>query len=46
MVINLLSKEKFVKSLLEKGDELCAYERLALPESGNDNFFLVEVKIY
>lgn len=43
--IELFNKEKFIKSLLEKGDELCAYQRPPLQEN-SDNFFLVEVKIF
>ena len=26
-VIELMNKEKFIKSVLEKGDEICAFER-------------------
>jgi hypothetical protein len=43
--IELLTKEKFIKSNLEKGEDLCAYERPVLPEGATDNYFLVEVKI-
>jgi len=44
-VSELLNKEKFIKSVLDKGDEICAYERPVLPESAGDNLFLVELKI-
>ena len=43
--IELLNKERFIKSIFDKGEELCAFQRPALPEHGTDNFFLVEVKI-
>jgi hypothetical protein len=45
-MIELLSKEKFIKSVLDKGDEICAYERPLLPENSIDNYFLLELKIY
>lgn len=41
-VIELMGKEKFIKSVLEKGDEICAYER---PVSSDKEEFLLEVKI-
>lgn len=44
-VNEILDKEKFVKTYIEKGDEICAYERVTLPENSGDNFFLLEVKI-
>jgi len=44
--IELLSKEKFIKSVLDKGDEICAYERPVIPENSIDNYFLLELKIY
>lgn len=42
---DLIDREKFIKSYIERGDEICAYERRALPEKAADNFFLIEVKI-
>lgn len=39
-----MGKEKFIKSILEKGDEICAYERPPIREGSDDNF-LLEVKI-
>lgn len=44
-VVELLDKEKFIKSYIEKGDEICAYERITLPPNTTENFFLLEVKI-
>lgn len=40
-----MNKDKFVKSFVEKGDEICAYERIPLPEDAGNNFFLMEVKV-
>lgn len=45
-VVELLDKEKFMKTYIERGDEIVAYERIALPESSAGNHFLLEVKIY
>jgi hypothetical protein len=45
MVADVLDKEKFVKTYVEKGDEIVAYERISLPENPGDNFFLLEVKM-
>ncbi len=42
--IDLLRKEKFIKSLLEKGDEIIAYQRPVVPDN-TDNYFLIEVRI-
>jgi len=42
--VDILSKEKFIKSLLEKGDEICAYERLHI-NGVTDEYFLVEIKM-
>lgn len=44
-VIELLDKEKFIKSFVERGDEIVAFERPPLPENHGDNFFLLELKI-
>lgn len=30
-VVELIDKEKFIKSYIERGDEICAYERITLP---------------
>ena len=43
-IAELMGKEKFIKSILEKGDEICAYERPQIREGSDDNF-LLEVKI-
>mmetsp|Transcript_20525 Transcript_20525/g.19502 ORF Transcript_20525/g.19502 Transcript_20525/m.19502 type:complete len:113 (+) Transcript_20525:596-934(+) len=43
-ILELIGKDKFVKSILEKGDEVCAIERPP-PVSGHDEVFLLEVKI-
>jgi hypothetical protein len=32
-VIELLNKEKSIKSVIEKGEEICAYERIQIPEN-------------
>jgi hypothetical protein len=45
-MIELLNKEKFIKSVLDKGDEICAFERPIIPENNIENFFLVEIKVY
>lgn len=45
-VIELLDKEKFMKTYIERGDEIVAYERIALPENAGSSHFLLEVKIY
>jgi len=42
----MLDKEKFMKSYVECGDEIVAYERIALPENAGSSHFLLEVKIY
>lgn len=39
-----MGKEKFIKSILDKGDEICAFERPLNKESLDDHF-LLEVKI-
>lgn len=44
-VDEMLDKEKFMKSYIERGDEIVAFERIALPENSNGRFFLLEVKI-
>lgn len=41
----MLDREKFIKNYIERGDEICAYQRRALPDKSADNFFLIEVKI-
>jgi hypothetical protein len=43
-VVELMGKEKFIKSVLEKGDEICAFERPVIREVVDDQF-LLEVKI-
>jgi hypothetical protein len=42
-----MGKEKFIKNALEKGDEVCAFERPQVTNfpSGGDELFLLEVKI-
>lgn len=42
-VTDLLDKEKFIKSFIEKGDEICAYERAPVTSNLSD-YFLLEVK--
>lgn len=44
-VTDLLDREKFIKSFVDRGDEIAAYERIALPEGQAEHYFLVEVKI-
>ena len=44
-MVELLDKEKFIKSYVERGDEIIAFERMPLPENHGDNFFLLELKI-
>ena len=46
-VIELMGKEKFVKNAMEKGDEICAFERPIVNNfhGGGDENFLLEVKI-
>lgn len=44
-VTDLLDREKFIKSYVERGDEIAAYERIALPEGQAEHYFLVEVKL-
>lgn len=44
-VNELIDREKFIKTFIERGDEICAYERRALPETGAEMFFLLEIKI-
>jgi hypothetical protein len=44
-ISDLMDREKFIKSYVDRGDEVAAYERIALPEGAGDNFFLVEVKL-
>jgi hypothetical protein len=44
-VTELVDKEKFIKTFIERGDEICAYERISLPDNAGDNFILTEVKI-
>lgn len=39
-----MGKEKFIKSVLEKGDEIIAFQRPYIRE-GLEDYFLVEVKI-
>ena len=34
-----------IKSFIEKGDEIVAYERIALPANESNTHFLLEVKI-
>jgi len=43
-VTELVGREKFIKSILDKGEELVAYERPVLRDS-NDCYTLIEVKI-
>lgn len=38
-------REKMIRTNLEKGEEICVYERPHLQEP-IENFFLVEVKIF
>ena len=45
VVSEILDREKFIKSFVERGDEICAFERMAVPPNSGDNFFLCEVKI-
>jgi hypothetical protein len=28
----MIEREKFIKTHIEKGDEICAFERVAIPE--------------
>ena len=42
-IYNVLSKEKFIKSLLEKGDEIVAYEKRV---EDFQSKMLVEIKIF
>jgi hypothetical protein len=44
-IAELMGKEKFIKSVLDKGDEICAYERAPMKENQYDDSFLLEVKI-
>jgi len=44
-VNDLLDRDKFIKSVVERGEEIAAYERIALPEGQAEHFFLVEVKL-
>ena len=43
-IVEMLGKEKFIKSVLEKGDEICAYQRQNMRDELQD-YFLLEVKI-
>lgn len=43
--IELLGKDKFMKSNYDKSEELCIFERPVISESGTDNYCLVELKI-
>ena len=43
-LVELLEKEKFIKSYLDKGDEICAYERPSTKEVIEDKLYL-ELKI-
>lgn len=44
--IDILSKERFVKSYLEKGVEICAFEKPFIPENATENYCLIEMKIF
>jgi hypothetical protein len=44
-VSDILKNETFVKNLLEKSDEIVAYERIALPDNPGDNYFLLEIRM-
>mmetsp|Transcript_30837 Transcript_30837/g.22922 ORF Transcript_30837/g.22922 Transcript_30837/m.22922 type:complete len:111 (-) Transcript_30837:1056-1388(-) len=43
-ILELVGKDKLLKQIAEKGDEICAIERV-LPAPGYDENFLLEVKI-
>lgn len=42
-VLELLGKEKFIKTILERGDEICAFEKPNYIQE--TEYFLLEVKI-
>ena len=41
----MIEREKFIKTHIERGDEICAFERFSLPEGQNDQFFILELKL-
>lgn len=41
----MIDREKFIKTFVERGDEICAYQRIALPDNATDNFFILELRI-
>ena len=43
--IQILNKEKFVKNILESGEELVIYERPMMPSPTVESCFLIELKI-
>jgi len=44
-VSDVLDREKYIKSYVDRGDEICAFERLPLPEGSIDQYILCEMKI-
>jgi len=45
--IEIVGKEKMISTKMDKGTEICVYERMQIPESNkNDEFMLLEIKIY
>ncbi len=43
-VLEIISREKFIKSMLEKGNEIVAYQKSFQTEAMDENL-LVEIKI-
>jgi hypothetical protein len=44
-ITEMIDREKFIKTFVERGDEICAYQRIALPDNATDNFFILELRI-
>jgi len=40
----MIEREKFIKTHIEKGDEICAFERVPIPEGQIQNHFVLELK--
>jgi hypothetical protein len=43
-VVEMLEREKFIKTHIEKGDEICTFERILLPEHQTEGHFILELK--
>ena len=43
-VVELLDKEKFIKTYIERGDEICAYQRIDVADNIAQHYMLSEMK--